>query len=294
MAGHREVVDGRLHAEHIVQHAEARTRPIGTELAARGQQHQPLACVLRLAMQCGDGLLHALDLGLGLVLQAVDGAQRADVAVDVGHLVLVADTEVQHGREARQLLVLGLGAAAHDDEIRRQRLDGFVVRLEQAADARIPCIGIAGQQRRHLELGHTPHLAAQRLQRVQRRQLEHQHAHGLEGHLDLALGMRHGHGLAGRGRLGMGHLRRQRQRDQHAQALAHLRQDLATGMICIHGVHLYSDCCIARKFKHGPLRHQGSAGVPSGMRSQAGRPWAKRPELSRATRPQASEPCHCR
>ena len=294
MARHRQVVDGRLHAEHIVQHAEARARTVGAELAARGQQHQPLARVLRLAMQRGDGLLHGPDLGLGLVLQAVDGAQRADVAVDIGHLVLVADAQVQHGGEARQLLVLGLGAAAHDDEVGRQRLDGLVVGLEQAADACVFRIGIAGQQRRHLELGHSPHLAAQRLQRVQRRQLEHQHAHGLEGHLDLALGVRHGHGLADRCRLRMGHGQCQRQRDQHARALAHRRQDVAPGMICIQGVHSFNDCCIARKFKHWPWRPQGSAGVLSGVRSQAGRPWAKRPGLSRATRPQASDPCHCR
>jgi hypothetical protein len=177
--GHRGGV-----AELVEEVPEARALAEGTELTTRDREHE--GCAVGRALDRLDLLLdrgrELLDLGLEAVdltelrgaLEARGGVERA--AVGAG--------QVDGRRDLGQLVVLARAARGRDDQVGLELGDGLEVGLEERAD--LGQVSVLRQVVGQTDVGdaHDRVAGADRVERVERRDVEGHDRLGRERHLD--------------------------------------------------------------------------------------------------------------
>ncbi|GLV51217.1 hypothetical protein TBS_17870 [Thermobispora bispora] len=159
--------------------------PASSTASSRGSRVEPL-----------------LDLGL----LAEDGADRLHALPEAAEEVGEVDAEVDGAGDLRQLSVRGGGPGGDDDQVRAERVDLLVVRLEQRADLGVLVARVLGEVVREvLHRGHPGHLDAELVEGGEHAHVEHDHLLRVLGHARAALSVGDGHLLRGllRGRGGV-------------------------------------------------------------------------------------------
>ncbi|MNL00906.1 hypothetical protein D3C87_1213540 [compost metagenome] len=157
-----------------MQPAGARAWTVNADLAGIGDEDHRRAGVGSDLLQLRDLLI---DDGIQLLcffLLAEDIAELGDVAFDAVDKFLGIDRHVDGGRDLRNVRIFRPRTAADDDEIGFRRIDSLVVGFEQRADLQIFAVGIFLQVGRQVGADDACWLDAERIEIVERGNIENQ------------------------------------------------------------------------------------------------------------------------